>query len=106
MFTHAQIWAAIDAIAKAQGISVSALAIRAGLDPTAFNRSKRIGRDGRAHWPSTETLSKVLTVAGMDLRALADLMDTLPDQEAQDADQTKTEGKRKNKRQSGQEPFR
>jgi hypothetical protein len=39
----------------------------------------------------TETLSKVLTIAGMDLRALADLMDTLPDQEAQDADQTKTE---------------
>jgi hypothetical protein len=27
MFTHPQIWAAIDAIAEAQGISVSALAI-------------------------------------------------------------------------------
>jgi phage repressor protein C with HTH and peptisase S24 domain len=79
MFTHTQIWAAIDAIAENQGISVSALARKAGLDPTAFNRSKRVGRDGRAHWPSTETLSRVLTVAGMDLRALADIIDSLPE---------------------------
>jgi phage repressor protein C with HTH and peptisase S24 domain len=91
MFTHAQIWAAIDAIAETQGISVSALAEKAGLDPTAFNRSKRVGRDGRAHWPSTETLSKALAVAGMDLRALADLMDRLPDQETQDVDQSRPE---------------
>jgi phage repressor protein C with HTH and peptisase S24 domain len=101
MFTHTQIWAAIDAIAEDQGISVSALAIRAGLDPTALNRSKRIGRDGRAHWPSTETLSKILTVAGVDLRALADLIDRLPDQEAQDEDQSRPRGKRTNKRQGG-----
>jgi phage repressor protein C with HTH and peptisase S24 domain len=77
MFTHAQLWAAIDAIAETQGISVSALAKKTGLDPTAFNRSKRVGRDGRAHWPSTETLSRVLTVSGMDLRALADIIDAL-----------------------------
>jgi phage repressor protein C with HTH and peptisase S24 domain len=101
MFTHPQIWAAIDAIAEAQGIAVSVLAIRAGLDPTAFNHSKRIGRGGRKRWPSTETLSKALTVAGMDLRALADLIDRLPDQEAQDAGQSRLRGKRKNKRQSG-----
>jgi phage repressor protein C with HTH and peptisase S24 domain len=79
MFTHAQIWAAIDAIAETQGTSVSGLAKKPGLDPTAFNRSKRVGRDGRAHWPSTETLSRVLTVAGMDLRALADIIDSLPE---------------------------
>jgi phage repressor protein C with HTH and peptisase S24 domain len=77
MFTHAQIWAAIDAIAETQGISVSGLAKKTGLDPTAFNRSKRVGRDGRAHWPSTETLSRVLTVSGMDLRAFADIIDAL-----------------------------
>jgi hypothetical protein len=38
----------------------------------------------------------------MDLRALADLVDRLPDQEVQDADQARPKGKRKNKRQSGQ----
>ncbi len=94
MFTHTQIWAAIDAIAENQRISVSALAIRAGLDPTALNRSKRNGRDGRAHWPSTETLFKILTVAGVDLRALADLIDRLPDQETQDKDQPRPKAKR------------
>lgn len=46
MFTHAQIWAAIDPIAEAQEVSVSALAQRAGLDATAFNRPKRVGPDG------------------------------------------------------------
>src|SRR5215213_4997643 len=101
MVTYTQLWAAIDAIAEARGISVSALAISAGLDATAFNRSKRVSRDGRAHWPSTETLSKILMVAGMDLRALADLIDRLPDQEA---DQSGPKRKRKNKRQSGQVP--
>jgi phage repressor protein C with HTH and peptisase S24 domain len=79
MFTHAQIWAAIDAIAETQGMSASALAISAGLDATALSRSKRVGRDGRARWPSTETLSKILTVAGMELRALAAIVASLPE---------------------------
>jgi phage repressor protein C with HTH and peptisase S24 domain len=79
MFTHTQIWAAIDGIAEARGMSVSALAKRAGLNATAFNRSKRVGRDGHMRWPSTETLSRILTVADMDLRALADIMDALPE---------------------------
>ena len=98
MFTHAQIWAAIDAIAEVQGVSVSALAQRASLDATAFNRSKRVGPDGRARWPSTETLSRVLTVANMDLRALADQMDTLPEQKALETDQPIPNVRRKKKR--------
>ena len=57
MLTHKQIWAAFDGIAEAQGISVSALSKRAGLDATAFNPSKRISQaavnDGhpRKHFP-------------------------------------------------------
>jgi phage repressor protein C with HTH and peptisase S24 domain len=77
MFTHTQIWDAFDVIAKAQGISVSALAKRAGLDATSFNRSKRFNPNGRERWPSTETLAKILQVADMDLRAFADLIDSL-----------------------------
>jgi phage repressor protein C with HTH and peptisase S24 domain len=77
MFTHTQIWDAFDVIAKAQGISVSALAKRAGLDATSFNRSKRFNPNGRERWPSTETFAKILQVADMDLRAFADLIDSL-----------------------------
>lgn len=60
MLTHAQIWAAIDALAKRQGLSASSLAKKAGLDPTTFNRSKRQNADGQLRWPSTESIAKVL----------------------------------------------
>jgi phage repressor protein C with HTH and peptisase S24 domain len=100
MFTHNQIWAALDAIAEARGMSVSALAIRAGFHATAFNRSKRVGPDGRMRWPSTETIAKVLMAADMSLRALADLIDQLPDHEEQGRGQSVPKSKRKNKRSS------
>lgn len=60
MLTHAQIWSAIDALAKRQGLSASSLAKKAGLDPTTFNRSKRQNADGQLRWPSTESIAKVL----------------------------------------------
>ena len=82
MFTHKQIWAAIDAVAEARGLSVSALAKKAGLNASALNLSKRVGPDGHMRWPSTETLSRVLMAAGMDLKALADIVDTMSDQRA------------------------
>lgn len=64
MLSHSSIWAAIDDLAKRHGLSASGLARRAGLDPTSFNPSKRVAKDGRARWPSTESLSKVLTATG------------------------------------------
>lgn len=64
MFGHQQIWAAIDRLAETSGLSPSGLARRAGLDPTTFNKSKRFARDGRARWPSTESISKIITVTG------------------------------------------
>lgn len=60
MFKHADIWAAIDAIAASRKLSPSGLARRAGLDPTTFNKSKRVSRDGRPRWPSTESIAKIL----------------------------------------------
>ena len=57
---HDDIWRALDALAAEHGLSASGLARKAGLDPTAFNPSKRIGADGRARWPSTESVAKVL----------------------------------------------
>ncbi|MED5422498.1 MAG: helix-turn-helix transcriptional regulator, partial [Pseudomonadota bacterium] len=40
MYTHDEIWGAIDRLAKISGYSTSGLAIKAGLDPTSFNKSK------------------------------------------------------------------
>src|SRR5271168_4275553 len=64
MLTHAQVWSAIDRLAARAGLSASGLAKRAGLDPTTFNKSKRVTPAGRARWPSTESISKALAATG------------------------------------------
>lgn len=60
MLSHDAIWEAIDALAERHGLSTSRLARLAGLDPTAFNKSKRMSKDGRERWPSTESIAKAL----------------------------------------------
>jgi phage repressor protein C with HTH and peptisase S24 domain len=74
MLTHAQIWTAIDRLATRAGLSASGLAKRAGLDPTTFNRSKRITPDGRARWPSTESVAKILAATGITIDAFIALI--------------------------------
>ncbi|MFW2391322.1 MAG: S24 family peptidase [Alphaproteobacteria bacterium] len=64
--THARVWSAIDALAKRYGLSPSGLAKQAGLDPTAFNKSKRVTGEGRPRWPTTESIAKVLRATGAD----------------------------------------
>jgi phage repressor protein C with HTH and peptisase S24 domain len=68
MLTHDQIWTALDRLAERAGLSPSGLAKRSGLDPTTFNKSKRITNDGRERWPSTESVAKALaaTNTGID----------------------------------------
>lgn len=75
MLSHAEIWSAIDALAKRFDMSPSALAKMAGLDPTSFNRSKRLSTDDppRARWPSTESLSKVLAATGVSFSEFAQM---------------------------------
>jgi phage repressor protein C with HTH and peptisase S24 domain len=76
---HARLWAAIDRIAHDAGLTPSGLARRAGLDATAFNKSKRHTGDGRPRWPSTESIAKVLEATGTDLGELARLIaDEIP----------------------------
>jgi phage repressor protein C with HTH and peptisase S24 domain len=60
MLTHAQIWNAIDRLAARSKLTPSGLAKKAGLDPTTFNKSKRITPEGRPRWPSTESVAKSL----------------------------------------------
>jgi phage repressor protein C with HTH and peptisase S24 domain len=64
MLSHRAICDAIDALAGRHGFSASGLARVAGLDPTTFNRSKRVSKDGRERWPSTESIAKVLEATG------------------------------------------
>ena len=67
MLSHDQIWTFIDRMAERYMLSASALARKAGLDPTTFNKSKRVGSDGRPRWPSTESLSKILDATGASI---------------------------------------
>ena len=60
MLKHADIWRAVDRLAAKYGMSASGLARRSGLDPTTFNKSKRVTKDGKQRWPSTESVAKVL----------------------------------------------
>jgi phage repressor protein C with HTH and peptisase S24 domain len=71
MLNHQDIWAALDKLAQKFSMSPSALARLAGLDPTTFNKSKRQGPDGKPRWPSTESLSKVLNILGVDFEDFA-----------------------------------
>lgn len=64
MLRHQDVWQAIDQLAADHGFSPSGLARRAGLDPTTFNKSKRVARDGRPRWPSTESIAKILEATG------------------------------------------
>lgn len=78
MFTHDQIWYGIDQLASSRGLSPSGLAKRAGLDPTSFNKSKRVSPDGKPRWPSTESLAKVLSVTDATMSELIGMIDFLP----------------------------
>jgi len=76
MLTHAQVWSAIDRLAARAGLSASGLARRAGLDPTTFNKSKRITPEGRARWPSTESIAKALGATGTPMDVFVELIST------------------------------
>ena len=67
MLSHERVWAAIDALAARHSLSASGLAKRAGLDSTAFNKSKRLSVDGRPRWPSTESLAKIIDATNSSL---------------------------------------
>ncbi|KGM33867.1 S24 family peptidase [Inquilinus limosus] len=75
MLKHADIWAAIDRLARLNGLSPSGLARRAGLDPTTFNPSKRQSSDGKLRWPSTESISKILDATSSSMAAFVRLID-------------------------------
>ena len=72
--THGQVWTALDRLAERAGLSPSGLAKRSGLDPTTFNKSKRITGDGRERWPSTESVSKALAATNASIETFVQLI--------------------------------
>src|SRR5215207_3621143 len=74
MLTHAQVWTALDRLAARAKLSPSGLAKKAGLDPTTFNKSKRITPEGRPRWPSTESVAKSLQATGVSIDIFVSLI--------------------------------
>jgi phage repressor protein C with HTH and peptisase S24 domain len=74
MLTHAQLWTALDRLAARAGLSPSGLAKAAGLDPTTFNKSKRVTPEGRERWPSTESVAKALAATETRLDTFVQLV--------------------------------
>jgi len=74
MLTHDQIWTALDRLAERGGLSASGLAKKSGLDPTTFNKSKRVTPDGRERWPSTESVAKALAATNSSIDAFVQLI--------------------------------
>ena len=73
----------MDRLAAHAGLSASGLAKKAGLDPTTFNKSKRITPEGRPRWPSTESVAKSLAATGASVATFMNLlMDGTPGKRA------------------------
>lgn len=75
--SHADIWNAIDTLALRLNTTPSGLARLAGLDPTSFNKSKRVAEAEtpapRPRWPSTESLAKLLDATSLSFSDFATL---------------------------------
>ena len=74
MLSHSDIWNAVDRLAARAGLSASGLAKKAGLDPTTFNKSKRITPEGRPRWPSTESIAKSLAATAVTVDTFVSLI--------------------------------
>src|SRR3954449_12301955 len=74
MLTHEQIWTALDRLAERAGLSPSGLAKKSGLDPTTFNKSKRVTGNGRERWPSTESVAKALAATNSSIDTFVQLI--------------------------------
>lgn len=73
MFTHDDLWNAIENLARKNNMTCSALARISGLDPTTFNKSKRASKYGQPRWLSMETIAKVLTATNTSADQFADM---------------------------------
>lgn len=78
MFTHEDLWNAIEILARQNNMTCSGLARASGLDPTTFNKSKRASKYGQPRWLSMETIAKVLTATHTTADQFADMFPCSP----------------------------
>jgi phage repressor protein C with HTH and peptisase S24 domain len=76
--SHQRIWNAIDTIAQKAGLTPSGLAKAAGMDATAFNKSKRLDAQVRQHWPNVETIQKIVDATGTTWSGFTRLVEKAP----------------------------
>ena len=81
--THDDVWRAIERFATEHGMSCSGLAKCSGLDPTTFNKSKRWSKEGQPRWPSTNSISKILSSTGAKIQDFTKFIGATPDNERQ-----------------------
>lgn len=70
-----EIWEAVDKLAEMNGLTPSGLAKKAGLDPTTFNKSKRICPDGKKRWPSLDSINKITSVCHISFEDFYHILD-------------------------------
>jgi len=75
MLTYTNTWDAIDTIAKQNDLKASSLAVKAGLDKTTFNKSKRYNAQGKPRWVSLSSIQKILEVTNMSFQDFAALVE-------------------------------
>ena len=75
VMTHQILWAAISKLAEEKGLSCSGLAKLSGLDATTFNKSKRWSKEGQPRWPSTNSISKILSSTGAKIQDFTKFID-------------------------------
>lgn len=72
---HEAVWAAVDAIAERNGLSVYALAMKTGSDKNLFSPCRRVTDCGKPRWPNMQTVAKVLAATGTSFVEFATLVD-------------------------------
>ncbi len=75
---HLDLWHGIENFARSRNMSCSALAKMSGLDATTFNKSKRWTDKGKPHWPSTQSIAKILTATNSTFEEFATFIPKRP----------------------------
>lgn len=72
---HKQLWLAVDKMAAKKGLSLTQLAISAGVSPSALCKSHRVKKtSGAEHFPSMETINKLMNVTNTEIDELVKMM--------------------------------
>ena len=74
-----EIWEAVDKLAMINGLTPSGLAKKAGLDPTVFNKSKRVRPDGKKRWPSLDSINKITSACHISFEDFYHILDETGD---------------------------